>query len=65
MKTLLKTSRQTQTDVDHEISQFAFTIISATALLIGIWGAACLISGLASNGFISMVRGYITAITGV
>ncbi len=65
MKTLLKTGNQTRTDLNHEVSQFIFTIVSATALLIGIWGAACLIGGLVSNGFFSMVRGYITAITGV
>ena len=65
MKTLLKTTNQTRTDLNHEISQFIFTIVSATALLIGLWGAACLISGLVSNGVFAMVRGYISAITGM
>ena len=64
MKTLLKTDRQTQTSLDHEVSQFIFTIVSASAVLIGIWGATCLISGLLANGFVSMLRGYITAVTG-
>ncbi len=65
MKTLLKTTNRTRTDLNHEVSQFIFTIVSASALLIGLWGAACLISGLVSNGFFSMVRGYISAITGI
>ena len=65
MKTLLKTSNETRTDLNHEISQFIFTIVSATALLVGIWGAACLIIGLVSNGAFSMFRGYISAITGM
>ena len=65
MKTVLKTHNQTRTDLNHEVSQFIFTLISATALLIGLWGAACLVSGLVSNGFFSMVRGYFSAITGV
>jgi len=64
MKTLLKTDRQTRTSLDHEVSQFIFTIVSASAVLIGIWGAACLISGFLSNGFVSMLRGYVTAVTG-
>lgn len=65
MKTVLKTHNQTRTDLNHEVSQFIFTIVSAAALLIGLWGATCLISGLVSDGFFSMVRGYFSAITGV
>jgi hypothetical protein len=65
MKTLVKTTKRTETNLEHEVSYFLFTFISASALLLGIWGAVCLISGLVSDGFVSMARGYISAITGL
>jgi hypothetical protein len=64
MKTLIRSDSRTRTDLTQETSQFIFTIVSAVALLIGIWGAACLISGLISNGALAMFKGYISAITG-
>lgn len=64
MKTLINTTRRTETDVGHEVSVALFTVIGASAALIGIWATACLIGGLASKGFLTMLRGYITAITG-
>lgn len=65
MNTILETRNRTETDLEHDVSHVSFRIVSAVALIIGIWGAACLISGLLSNGVMNMVRGYITAITGV
>ena len=65
MNTIIETSKRTETDLEHEVSQFSFKIVSITALLFGIWGAACLISGLLSNGVSEMARGYLTAITGM
>jgi len=65
MKTLINTTRRTETDVEHEMSVVLFTVITASALLIGLWAAATLISGLMSNGVWAMIRGYITAITGI
>jgi len=35
-----------------------------TAALIGIWGFACLIGGLATSGFGGLLRGFRTAVTG-
>lgn len=64
MKTLVRSSNQARTDLSHHTSQSIFTIVSAAALLIGIWGAACLISGLVSNNALAMFKGYIAAITG-
>jgi hypothetical protein len=34
------------------------------AALIGLWGAACLIGGLTTNGVGGMLKGLLTAITG-
>ena len=64
MKTILNTTNRTQTDLNHEVSGFLFTVVSASALLIGLWGVLCLMSGLLSRGPVNMVRSYITAITG-
>lgn len=65
MNTIIETKNRTETDLEHEVSQFSFRIISVTAILFGIWGAACMISGLLSNGVMEMARGYFTAITGM
>lgn len=65
MKTLIRTTRQTETDVGHSVSVVLFTVITASAFVIGLWAFACLVGGLVSNGILPMIRGYITAITGV
>lgn len=64
MKTILDSARRTDTDVEHELSTVLFTVISASALIIGLWAAACIIGGLFSHGLIAMLRGYVTAVTG-
>lgn len=64
MKTILQTSRKTKTELDTEVGQFIFNVISVSAVLVGLWGAACLVGGLIANGVLPMVKGYITAITG-
>jgi len=65
MKTISNTRNQTRTDLDHEVSQFLFTLISASALLLGIWGTVCLLSAFLSKGILSTVQGYFTALTGM
>ena len=45
-------------DVEHEASKFGLSVIIAMAVLIGLWGAACMISGLASNGAGTMLSGF-------
>jgi hypothetical protein len=65
MKTITTTTSRTETDVQHEVSGFLFTIVSASALILGIWGIACLASGLLNGSLMSLVRGYVTAITGM
>ena len=64
MKTFINTTRRTETDVRHEVSVALFTVIGASASLIGLWAAACMIGGIVNKGFLPMLRGYITAITG-
>ena len=65
MSTIIKTENKTETSLEHEVSHFSFTMIAAAAFILGIWGAACLISALFANGVLGLARSYITAITGI
>ncbi len=58
------TRTETKTDVGYEASRFGLNVGMAMAALIGLWGAACLIGGLAGNGIGGMLKGLMTAITG-
>jgi len=47
-------------------SQFGIGIILTLAALVGIWGVACLIGGMAKSGsLIEMGRGFLTAVIGM
>ena len=59
------TRTEAKTDVSLEASKFGVSVVMGMSALIGIWGVACLIGGLASNGVGGMLRGYITAVTGL
>jgi len=55
------------TNVDklaNDASQIGVGVIAVLAALIGIWGIACLIGGIANEGVLEMVSGYFSAITG-
>jgi hypothetical protein len=64
MRATIRTRTETGIDVGYETSKFALNAGMGMAALIGLWGMACLIGGLASNGFGGLLRGFITAITG-
>ena len=64
MKTILETTRMTETEVTHDVLSVLMTLLSASALLIGVWAAACFVGALWSHGLISVLRGYVTAVTG-
>lgn len=51
-------------DLKEETSRTALGIGIAMAALVGLWGVACLIGGLASSGLGGVIRGYFTAIFG-
>ena len=59
------TRTETKTDVGYEASRFALSVGMGMAALIGLWGVACLIGGLATNGVGGMLRGYLSALTGL
>ncbi len=44
-------------EVGYEVSKFALNVGMGMAALIGLWGAACLLSGLAANGAGGMLKG--------
>ena len=58
------TQTKARTDVGYEASRFALHAVMGLASLIGLWGMACLIGGLATNGFGGLLRGFWTAVTG-
>ncbi len=64
MKTIVDSTQTTETEVTHDVLSILLTAVSASALVIGVWAMACLVSALASHGLTALVRGYITAITG-
>ena len=64
MSATTKTQTKATTDAGYEVSRFAVNAGMGMAALIGLWGMACLIGGLATNGFGGLLRGFITAVTG-
>ncbi len=64
MKTIVDSTRTTETEVTHDVLSILLTVVSASALVIGVWAMACLVSALVGHGLTALVRGYITAITG-
>lgn len=58
------TSVQTQVDASYEVSKFALGVGLSMAALVGLWGAASLVSALASNGPVQLAKGLLTALVG-
>ncbi len=58
------TTMTTQVDAAYETSKFALGVGLSMAALVGLWGAASLISALASNGPAGLVKSYLTAVIG-
>ncbi len=65
METRVDVGRKIETGVGLETSKYTVRVIGALSALIGIWGLACLIGGLASSGFGGLLQGYVTAVTGM
>lgn len=51
-------------DAGYETSKFALGVAMTMAALVGFWGVACLVNALLSNGPVSLLKSYFTAITG-
>lgn len=64
MKTIIETTRTTETEVTHDVLGVLMTLLSASAILIGLWSAACIIGAILNHGLVSVLRGYVTAVAG-
>ena len=64
MRATATAKTETRTDVGYEVSRFTLGVGIAMASLIGIWGFACMIGGLATSGTGELLRGFLTAVTG-
>ncbi len=54
----------TKTGIKEESSKTALGIGIVLAAIVGLWGLACLIGGIASSGIGGVIVGYIKAVTG-
>ena len=60
----LRLDAATVNKMGHDVAEVGMGVIMVLAALIGIWGIACLMGGLAQTGIGELVSGYITAVTG-
>ncbi len=65
MNTPIITKEKIQVDLSDEVMSFTLKAGIALCCLIGTWGVACIAGGLVSSGPLAMLRGYLTAITGL
>jgi len=56
--------KRTEINAGYETSKFALAVGMTMAGLVGLWGCACMISGLMNGGLGGLVKGLMTAITG-
>ena len=61
-RTKVKASAKTN---DNSIGYATITMFGGASMVVGIWAATCFIAALASNGPAAIVKGFITAVTGV
>jgi hypothetical protein len=65
MKSIITTNEKTAVNVSDEIMGFSLKVGAVIGGLIGVWALACLLAGLAGAGPGGLIRGYMTAITGI
>jgi hypothetical protein len=65
MKTQITTTENNDLNIAEECSTFGVHLGVIVCTIVGIWGLACFLGALFSAGPVEMIRGYITAITGV
>ncbi len=65
MKTQIFTKEKTDLDLSDECSSYGVLLGALICGIIGIWGVACFLGALVSSGPVAMVRGYISALSGM
>lgn len=53
-----------QKAIDQQAAEVGLGVIVAFTALSGLWGATCLLSALAQNGFVRLAAGWLEAILG-
>lgn len=63
--TITKTAAAAEANVGSELSKVGVTVMSMSAAVVGVWGAACLFAGtINSGGPAGLISNLVTAITG-
>jgi len=65
MTTQTTTRTQSRVDIGQETAKFTLSACAVISVLIGLWATACLISGFVSSGAGTMLRGYLSTLTGM
>jgi hypothetical protein len=64
MKATAKITTSIKSHERESVDQIGIGIIAILSALIGTWGVACLISGIAQYGIVEVVKGWISAVMG-
>jgi len=59
------TNENTTVNVTEEVMSFSLKVGAVLSALVGVWGLTCLLAGLINAGPLGMLKGYLTAITGI
>ena len=65
MTTQTTIRKEPEIDFGQETGQYVVKAIGVVSALIGSWGMACLIGGLADSGAAGLWQGYVSALTGM
>lgn len=65
MESLITTKEKIEININDEIMAFTLKLGTVVTAMIGIWAFSCLLAGLVSAGRNDMLRGYLSAITGI
>lgn len=65
MKEKIITRDNVDIDLNEEVSRYGVFLIGLVSVLFGILGATCLISALVQYGPVEVLKGYLTALTGM
>lgn len=60
----VQTTRDTHADMD-QASKIGLGMVISLAGLVGAWGLACMVGALTTQGIGGVVKGFLTAITGM
>ena len=58
-------AKDSSRDAVDSLSRTSIVAMGGVSALVGLWAVACFASALLQNGPVEMVRGFVTALTGV